>query len=203
MPTGYTQALYDGEQGFDKFMVTLARGMGALITMRDEPWDAPIPDTFEPETSYYDRQIEEAETDLHALETMTVEEGSRRAQGEHHESVQRFDRERARRKAVRARYVEMLEKVEAWHPPTADHRGLRDFAISQIEESIRFDCGGMEHWPVAPLLTGEEWMEKQRTKDEATLARAQKERREAVQRAEERTAWVRALRGSLEADRVG
>lgn len=34
----------------------------------------------------------------------------------------------------------MLEKVEAWIPPTKDHDHLKEFMITQLRESIDFDC---------------------------------------------------------------
>ena len=52
MPTGYTLELYDGKDiTFEEFVLKCARAFGALINMRDEPRDAPIPERFEP--SYY------------------------------------------------------------------------------------------------------------------------------------------------------
>jgi hypothetical protein len=35
----------------------------------------------------------------------------------------------------------MLAQVQDWQPPTPDHENLKSFMQSQIEESIRFDCG--------------------------------------------------------------
>lgn len=49
MPTGYTADLHDGKDvTFDQFVKQCARGMGALVTLRDAPWDAPLPERFEP-----------------------------------------------------------------------------------------------------------------------------------------------------------
>ncbi len=47
MPTGYTDAVKDGIT-FDQFVLGCARGMGALVMMRDEPSGTPIPERFEP-----------------------------------------------------------------------------------------------------------------------------------------------------------
>ena len=44
MPIGYTSKLHDGDQPFNEFIMSCARAFGALVTMRDDPNDAPIPE---------------------------------------------------------------------------------------------------------------------------------------------------------------
>lgn len=46
MPTGYTANIKNGIT-FEEFALDCARNFGALIIMRDEPKDAPIPEQFE------------------------------------------------------------------------------------------------------------------------------------------------------------
>lgn len=62
MPTGYTAAVCDGKiTEFPAFALQCARAFGALITMRDDAMNAPIPEEIKPDTSYYDKNISEAE----------------------------------------------------------------------------------------------------------------------------------------------
>lgn len=44
---------------FPEFAMRCARNFGALIMMRDEPLDAPIPEKFEP-SGYYKKEYEKA-----------------------------------------------------------------------------------------------------------------------------------------------
>ena len=45
MPTGYTAGILEGET-FEQYALQCAKAFGALVMMRDEPSDAPIPDQF-------------------------------------------------------------------------------------------------------------------------------------------------------------
>lgn len=197
MPTGYTSALYDGEQSFEDFAWGIARGFGALIEMRDAPRDVPIPAEFSARTDHYDRQIKEARQGLVALDTMTVEEAARCAQAEHDESARHFDEARAERDVLRARYEAMLAKAQAYEPPTADHIKFKEMMIEQLCSAIDFDCGSMKFWDVMPLRTPQEWLEQKREMWTTSMTRSVASRAEEIERARGRTAWVQALRDSL------
>lgn len=48
MPTGYTYGIHDGSvTTLREFALRAARGMGALLPLREAPPDAPIPRCFE------------------------------------------------------------------------------------------------------------------------------------------------------------
>ena len=72
MPTGYTAAIKDGIS-FNEYALSCARAFGALIMMRDEPADAPIPDEFKP-SDYHFKKIEEAKAELARLRAMSPDE---------------------------------------------------------------------------------------------------------------------------------
>ena len=89
MPTGYTLDLYDGKDiTFEEFALRCARAFGALISMRDEPIDAPIPERFEP-SDYHLKELEKAKKRL--------------------KEVKKWNEETAEQEAVRA-YQEALKK---------------------------------------------------------------------------------------------
>lgn len=72
MATGYTCDVSDGKiTTLRDFALRCARAFGALITMRDEPFDAPIPEKFEPHTDYHDKAIREAREQLEKLSAMS------------------------------------------------------------------------------------------------------------------------------------
>jgi len=62
MPTGYTNCIKDGVT-FEQFVWKCARAMGALVMMRDEPSNAPIPVKFEP-SNYYAEEVAKAKAKL-------------------------------------------------------------------------------------------------------------------------------------------
>jgi len=55
MASGYVHKMLDDKQDFRTFAMSCARAFGALITMRDEPADAPIPDEFKPDPYHMER----------------------------------------------------------------------------------------------------------------------------------------------------
>lgn len=138
MPTGYTYKLSQGEVTFREFVLTCARAMGALVMMRDEPMDAPLV-RGEP-SPYYAEKLEAARARVSLVESWTPEQAQSEADATHAREVADVMRRNAESKATAARYDAMTREVEAWHPPTKDHEGLRKFMLEQIAESRRFDC---------------------------------------------------------------
>lgn len=82
MPTGYTADVASGKiTSLRDFALICARGMGALVMMRDEPFDAPIPERFEPSV-FYKKHLDEAKQELAALRAMTAEDADNAAAAE-------------------------------------------------------------------------------------------------------------------------
>lgn len=193
MPTGYTATLYEGkqEQTFEEFLFGCARA----FVMRDEPGDAPIPDEFKADVGHYDRAIARARDDLRRLDTITVPNAQVAADVEYENRVTSRESDRQRRRAIRERYEAMLEHARAWEPPTPDHIGLKEFMISQLEESIAFEC---DYDPGAPQRqTAREWVDEQRKHAEESLTYHVKQREKEIERTTSRNAWVKALRESV------
>lgn len=195
MPTGYTHAIEKGID-FKTFALSCARGMGALIMMRDESADAPIPERFEP-SDYHTKKLEEARSTLAKLESMTKEEAEQAAELDFSTKVQ--DRDNAIWKAheLRRKYEAMLAKVKAWVPPSPDHEGLRRFMAEQIIQSIDFDCS-TSYWdkPVQ-RLSPMEWLASSQVAAMKDIAYHEREHASEVERTVARNAWVKALRESL------
>jgi len=194
MPTGYTDVLYEGEQTFDQFVLTCARAFGAMITMRDEPLSAPIPDQLEP-SAYHSEGLAKANARLAELETLTLPECARKArQGYAAWETQRRAAE-SEALARLARYEAMRSAVLSWTPPTGDHTGLRDFMVEQLDTSIKHD--GPFNWGDGPPKEGIAWHEAEIARALSDIAYHAKELAAERERATERTAWLRALRQSL------
>ena len=195
MPTGYTATLHDGEQSFPDFALACARAFGALITMRDDPADAPLPDAFEPST-YYAVRAAELRSRIAEIEAWTDAAARDAAHRAWHSAWTRWNAGRAEREARKARYEAMIAQVEAWEPPTPDHLEMKRFMLDQLAESLRFDCGYEAPEPVE--MTGDEYRLAEWERAQRDLGRAEAEQQKENERAASRTAWLAALRQSLE-----
>lgn len=140
MPTGYTHSVQDGTvTELKDFAMICVRAFGLCIDMRDDDLRTPIPESFPLDTSYEDKSIEEAENTIKKLRAMTPQE-ILDAEKESYENDKAEYEERNRRKQEeKNRYIAMRLKVEAWSPP-AELWQLKEFMISQLNESIDFDC---------------------------------------------------------------
>lgn len=190
MPTEYTAPIKDGIT-FEAFALSCARAFGALVTMRDEPFDAPIPEEFPP-SDYHAGELAKLRKELTELSDAEVDERARR---EHEAEVACIKQRDSEDKALRARYEAMLQQVRAWTPPTPEHEGLKRFMVEQITQSIHYDCDIPRELP-APK-TGAEWYSARIAEIARLMAYHKKEQREEQDRAAERTRWVRDLRASL------
>lgn len=195
MPTGYTSGIYQGEKkiSFRDFALGCARAFGALIVMRDEPGEAPIPDEFKP-GDYHEKALKIAEESLERISKWAVPDADVEADLAYKSNCEQWDKAKEKQDALRARYEEMLAHVAAWDPPTPDHRELKNFMREQLETSIKHDCsmyerpereGGLEYR--AKMIKSAEWSVKYQKEE------LQKE----IDRCRERTEWVQALKKSL------
>lgn len=195
MPTGYTADVVTGKvTKFEDFALTCARAFGALITMKEDPLDKPIPDSIKP-YPWQLEQLNKAEARLAEVVDMTVEQcesaakeaAAKQADADkrYHESVVR-DNER---------YQAMLEKVQRWEPPTADHVHMKAFMVDQLSISM----SKVPEVKEAPVLTAHEWQAQEIAKCQRDIEYHSNEWAEEVKRAKERTEWIQQLKASLAA----
>lgn len=191
MPTGYTAAVGSGEiKTLKQFALQCARGMGACITMRDAPWDTPIPERFEPETAYHEEKLAAAKALLADLDTLTLAECAERAKTDYAAQQERYEKYRHERDAENGRYERMLSKVLDWH---TEAEGIRDFMIDQLQISI---IPPIEQPPQE--LSGEEWLREERRGAMWDIAYHEKAIADEIHRVAGRNNWLAALRRSLE-----
>lgn len=195
MPTGYTHNVGDGTlTEFRDFALQCARAFGALITMRDAPADAPIPDVIEP-SSYYSGRLAESEALLAALDRMGDDEIRQAAQADNDARMEAYRKRCQDVQDTRDRYLAMLEKVQAWTPPTPDHERMKSFMAEQLADSIACDCSYTPEAPV--LMSATDWLNARLEDLKQQIETHRKNDAEERRRAAERTAWVAALRASL------
>lgn len=196
MPSGYTAPVQDGTiTEFREFALSCARAFGALITMRDDPADAPIPEKFEPSTGYYDGALERARRALAEVEGMPLDECEREAAAQHRHALEDRRKRQAEKDVVRQRYEAMLAKVEAWEPPSPEHVEMKAFMAKQLRESIDWDCTVYGEEP--ERISGTEWREQMLAKARRDIEYHTEERRKEIERVEGRNRWVQQLRESL------
>lgn len=195
MPTGYTASIKDGIT-FEQFVIGCARAFGALIMMRDEPSDAPIPEQFEP-SDYHLRKLSETKAELAELTHLSPEACEHRAALEYHDGETRRLVRLSEISELRLKYEAMLDGVNEWVPPSDEHRGLQAFMRQQITESINFDCEPGFYAQETTRYTGERWLELRREKLQADIAYHEQQHAEEVERTNQRNEWIRLLRESL------
>lgn len=134
--TGYTYTLVDNDLDFQAWVLTCARAMGVCIRMRDEPMSKLPPDRFEP-SSHHKKALETETVELARLKAL--DQSGIVAEAGKYLNKRKNTRDTSRAKDGKnlKKLRATLERTRAWEPPTADHRGLKEFMVSQLEQSIR------------------------------------------------------------------
>lgn len=193
MPTGYTYPVSEQDDfPFEEFVWSCARGFGALVLMRDDPQDAPIPE-FEPD-DFYATRAAELRKELAQLAGMSPEAKREGADAAYRHDLAFYEKLRDEKLAKRRRYECMLAKVRDWKPPTCDHAELKRFMADQLEKSIEFDC----YEPEKPkAMDPDAWWEQKVAQTKSSLERAEQSQSDEIQRTKGRNAWVQALNDSV------
>lgn len=196
MPTGYTADVQSGKvTDFREFAWQCARAFGALILMRDDPTGAPIPQRFEPETKFYDRMIEDGKKARAELKDMSIEHAAKEAAAEHRDALAAWNSRRIERDAEKLRYLSMIEKVQAWQPPSPEHQGMKDFMLEQLNSSLKFDC--TEYSGPPEPMTATAWLARKNEKAVRDISYGIENREREIERTESRNRWLAQLRDSL------
>lgn len=197
MATGYTAGVGDGSvTSFRKFAMECARAFGALVEWRDEP-SVPIPEALEP-SSYHKEALAKAKRDLGRVMALTESECAEQSSEEYESRLGEWQASRIRRTETRTRYEAMLTEARKWLPPTPEHKGLKDFMVQQLTESIRFDCShDDEDWKPKRAASAKAWRDEQIKRAKKDIEYHAEHYADDVRRASERTEWSRALRTSL------
>lgn len=194
MPTGYTAGVVDGTiNSFETFALQCARAFGALISMRDDPLNAEIPDEFKPD-SYYQDEIKEIQDEIQKLHTMTPEEikaaCDKDLEERHNHKQESYDKA----KLENDRLDKMEAAVKAWIAPSTDHAGMKDFMLDQLEIS-RHD---LKYYNITiEYELPSQWMKRKTESLVKSLLYYQQEYEKEKQRCEDRTRWVKQLKESL------
>lgn len=196
MPTGYTADVQSGKiTDFNEYALQCARAFGACIMLRDEPISSEIP-TFEPSQYHADARAE-AMADLAALDAMSIEQCAALQAKEYDEAVANRDKRLAEIAEDRRRYEAMLIKAKAFRSPTPDHDNYAKFLVSQLEESIKFDCSTEYHERPIEKLPVEQWRQERRAKLKHDIDYHTEQQAQEDERTASRNEWVRQLKAAL------
>jgi hypothetical protein len=195
MPTGYTAGVADGSiTDFRAFAMQLARGMGALVMMRDEPSGAPVRERFEP-SDYYPKKLADLRAERDRLYAMSDDDAQVEADREYAKDQTAQARAKAEHGEQQARYDAMIAKAEAW---TGAPEGIKEFALDQLREGRRFDCGREFTWyRNVEQMTGAEWRRDALAKVAKDIECHSVEEGKDRARTDGRNAWLAQLRASL------
>ena len=199
MPTGYTAMIEDRDDvTFPEFAMTCAHAFGALIEMREERLDAPIPEKITP-SSYHEKGITTARAALALANALTLTAARRSAREDYERQSRNHIESMGRMRQKVAKYDAMIAEIEAWTPPTKDHIGLKKFMLEQIDTSVEYARSSLaqpdEYKPVEQ--TGEQYIADAVKSAERNLAYHTDGWAAECHRAAECTAWIKALRDSL------
>ena len=196
MSTGYTYLIKDGIS-FNDFVMKCARAMGYLITMRDDSMDKEIPEKFEP-SNYHQKELTRAKSKLKLYQEMKDDQANLLSQQEHDNSIKYQQESIDERNKLKKQYENMLFKIRKWKLPTSEHKGLKEFMIEQITDSIDFDCD--TEYPIknsSKSLSGKEWLSMKISTILKEIKYHTKKDQEERERTESRNLWIKQLRESL------
>lgn len=197
MPTGYTAPVADGTiTTLRDFALRCSRAFGALVSMRDDPLDAPIPERLVPSRWHADR-LAEARLRLASLQAMTDAEKADAANEWNRENEAYKLKYIAENDEKRSRYEAMIAKVEAWEGAP---EGLKSFMLKQLQESLEFDVSDdpLKYHPEP--RSAAEWFEAELKEALRLIEYHDKEHRAEVERVADRQAWLDQLRAALPAE---
>jgi len=130
MPTGYTYNIKDGIT-FEQYALQCARAFYALLSMKDEQDDMPIPEEFK-ESDYHKKEIDKIKEKLKMVKESSSGEIQIFIDDEYNESILQNQKYIKEAKDLQEKYDKMLIEIQSWNPPTKDHEDLKKFMIQQI-----------------------------------------------------------------------
>lgn len=136
MPTGYTCFIEDGRITTGKeFLKKCIRAFGCCINQREESLNAPL-ETKIKSNDYYEEAYYKAVETYEKLKKMTLEEMITNARRDRVNRTKEREKYLDGQEKLRNKYMNIRNEVEQWNPPTADHQGIKDFALEQIDISM-------------------------------------------------------------------
>ena len=196
MPTGITSDIANGKTvSVNDFILECARQFGGLMHMRDAPPRTPIK-LREWDKDYYDRRLDTATEELNRFSKMSPEEAQRLVDEHHKEELERYRTKLKDKAELEKKYMKMMRQVAAWEPPTEEHHKLKEFAINQLKESVKWDCS-TSYMTEPKKLSAAEYIEMKISSAKRDIEIITKSRQDEKKRVDDNNKWVTDLLDSL------
>ena len=196
MPTAYTCGVKDGTiLTFREYALQCARAFVACIELRDDPLSPDIPE-FKASTYHAENATRERE-DLIRVSHMTTEESQAACDAEYAAACESRLKSLARIAEQRERYEAMLAKAKAFVPPTSEHVEYAKFLVTQLEDSINWDCS-TDYYTEAVKKTAAEWRREKMSSLVKSINYHEDEQEKENERTSQRNQWVKALKTQLD-----
>lgn len=200
MATGYTHNIKDGIT-FRKFALNCARNFGATIALRDESSDVEVtPENVKFGSDYHKKQLSLAKSAKAKFRKLNQAQKRVIFKAEMNRAIDNCRQSDASMKAQKKKYLAMLEKVEKWTPPTKEHKNMKDFMVSQIDQSVDFDCNPKyNNERIVEVVTKSysEWLAAKKEELNRDIEYHEEELANDTKRDTERPEWVKNLIDSL------
>lgn len=196
MPTGYTAGVQDGSVNtFSAYAWQCARAFGACLHQRDDP-ASDKPKKAKP-SRYHFNELAKARTLLRDFQAMSTAD-RRTAWKESERSRTKHAREQIQKtRQERDRYERMLAKARSFVAPTSEHVDFAKFIVSQLEESIEFDCGG-DYWErQLEAIPFDLWIAERIARLERDVEYHAREHEKEVTRVDRNNAWLASLEKAI------
>lgn len=194
MPTGYTADIAKGIT-FKEFALNCARAFGALVHMRDESSDAPIPDVVEP-SKYHAEKLVGLREDLKYWSAISDADAEVEASREF-EKTESYRLTRINELLdLKEKYCLMMNEVNQWQAPD-EHLKLKAFMVEQIESSINWDCDTTYYLAPTEKFSGHDFKLKKLKEISKSIAYHSEEDLKEICSSKDKTDWIQKLKASL------
>lgn len=172
--------------------------------MRDESSDVEItPENVKFGGSYHQKALSAAKLAKTKFDKLTQKQKRQLFKVETNREIEYCRKQDSSAKSQKKSYLSMLDKVEKWNPPTEDHKNMKSFMVSQIKESIDFDCDtkyNNERIVETVTRTYSEWLESKKEKLIWQINYHEENLAKDLARDKNRSEWVKNLIDSLPAN---
>jgi hypothetical protein len=198
MPTGYTYPVENGEiESLKDYAFTCARAFGALISLRDDPLSAVLPDDVSSsDSTYHLEELQKAHDSLKE-ENLSLDKFLAHVKFQYDWHTNAIQEEIVKSGRIKA----MKAKVRAWVPPTPDHEALKNFMASQLDIGGGEDDTMIDYYQkeLQKLNTAsyKEWKKEQIRQAERDIDYHQGKIAEQRVRVDNNNKWIRELKNAF------
>lgn len=200
MPTGYTAAVADGTiTTLKDFAEACFRGMGVCVTMRDEPSDVPVPESFQVSTYHADK-VANYKKQLVGFVTTPEHELREYYAAAVKKETEQLDIQVKQNTSIYKRYSDMRDLVYKLKPENApaglDLHGFKEFMLDQLKTSINFDVStvGAERELPEYMLQFDTWYAHMLIELAEKIRHHRECHDKEVKKTHERNEWLKAAR---------